>query len=409
MLRTSIASLPGSPRLSAATLPRGTDTRERRQSVPRSPGGGPRVASDAPRSAPHPVLGLSREPVRSRTGRAQPQRGLGPPTGSRSYDDTVGSLDALDTALSGGRYGEITSVVVGRPDDVLYERYLDQRPEALRNTRSATKSVASMLTGIALDRGLLGSVDDRVLPFFPEVALAPHPAKERLTVEDLLTMSSCLECDDWNGFSAGHEERMYLREDWVGFALELPVRGFASWVTQPEDSPYGRAFSYCTAGVVLLGALLERAVGGSLTDFARRELFAPLDIERAEWPMAPLGHTSTAGGLLLSSRSLLALGTLYLDSGVYDGRQIVPEAWIRTSTSPHVQIDEQTEYGYLWWLRRVAGVSSVYMTGMGGNRVHLFPDLDAVAVVTSENFRRRDAHALTGALLEEHVIPALRT
>lgn len=173
-------------------------------------------------------------------------------TCDRIYDDPVGTFDALDAALAGGSYGEITSVVAGRSHHVLYERYRDGQPAALRNTRSATKSVASMLTGIALDRRLLGS----------------------------------------------------------------------------EDSPYGRAFSYCTAGVVLLGALLERAVGEPLTDFAMRELFAPLDIQRAEWPMAPLGHTSTAGGLLLSSRSLLALGTLYLNARVWEGRQVVPEAWV---------------------------------------------------------------------------------
>ena len=311
--------------------------------------------------------------------------------------------------MSDGKFGQITSVVVARRSvGVVYERYADGHPEALRNTRSATKSVASILTGIALNLRVLDSVQDRVLPFFPEVSVEPHPAKEQMTIEDLLTMSSCLECDDSNEFSAGHEERMYLREDWVRFALQLPIRGFASWVTTPADSPYGRAFSYCTAGVVLLGALLERAAGEPIASFAMRELFAPLDINRAEWPMAPLGHTSTAGGLLLSSRSLLTLGTLFLNLGVHQGRRIVPEVWVRTSTRPHVRIDERTEYGYLWWLRELAGVRSLYMTGMGGNRVHVFPDLDAVAVVTSANFGRRDAHALTDALLEDHVIPALR-
>ena len=325
----------------------------------------------------------------------------------RTYHDGVDSLDELDGALTAGSYGDVTSVVVGRSDRVLHEWYRDGRPEALRNTRSATKSVASILTGIALDRGLVGSAQDRVLPYFPEVAVERHHAKEQMTLEDLLTMSPCLECDDWNQYSAGNEERMYPREDWVRFALELPVRGFASWVTRPEDSPYGRSFSYCTAGVVLLGALLERAVGESLAAFASRELFAPQHIEAAEWPVAPLGHISTAGGLLLSSRSLLALGTLYLDSGVYEGRQVVPEAWVRESTAAHAEIDELTEYGYLWWLRTVAGHASFYMTGMGGNRVQVFPELDAVVVVTSQNFRRPDAHALTDAMLEDHVLPAL--
>lgn len=317
-------------------------------------------------------------------------------------------LAALERGLTAGEYGDITSVVLGQSGRVVYELYRDDEPAALRNTRSATKSVAGILTGIALERGRLGSVQDRVLPYFPEVALERHAAKEQMTVEDLLTMSSCLECDDWNEYSAGNEERMYPREDWVRFALELPVRGFASWVTRPEDSPYGRSFSYCTAGVVLLGALLERAAGEPLADFAQRELFAPLAIERAEWPMAPLGHTSTAGGLRLTSRSLLALGILYLHSGVYDGRHVVPETWVRTSTTAHVRIDQQTDYGYLWWLRRMADVPSFYMAGMGGNRVHVFPDLDAVAVVTSENFHRPDAQALTDALVEQHVIAALR-
>jgi CubicO group peptidase (beta-lactamase class C family) len=319
----------------------------------------------------------------------------------------VGTFDALDTSLSAGAYGAITSVVVRQGGAVIYERYVDDEPRALRNTRSATKSVVSMLTGVALERGRLASLDDRVLSYFPDVAVEPHPLKQRMTVEDLLTMSSCLECDDANGFSAGNEERMYPREDWVRFALELPVRGFPSWVTRPEDSPYGRAFSYCTAGVVLLGVLLERAVGESLADFAMRELFAPVGIHEADWPRAPLGHVSTAGGLLLTSRSLLTLGALYLDHGVHHGRQVVPDAWVRASLRPHVRIDENTEYGYLWWLRTLGRARSVYMTGMGGNRVHLFPDLDAVVVVTSENFGRRDAHALTDALLEATVIPAL--
>jgi CubicO group peptidase (beta-lactamase class C family) len=314
---------------------------------------------------------------------------------------------ALDDALTAGRYGDITSVVVGRPDGVLYERYLDDEPESPRNTRSATKTVTGMLAGLALARGHLESVDQRVVTFFPEADVDPHPAKQSMTVLDLLTMSSCLECDDSNPFSAGNEERMYPREDWVGFALDLPVRGFPSWAERPEDSPYGRSFSYCTAGVVLLGVLLERAVGEPLPGFAQRELFDPLGVGSAEWPLAPLGHVSTAGGLLLTSRDLLTLGALYLDGGSARGEQVLPRSWVHDSMRAHVRIDETTTYGYLWWRREYAGVASVYMTGAGGNRVHLLPELDAVAVITSENFRRPDAHQLSDALLAEHVIPAV--
>jgi CubicO group peptidase (beta-lactamase class C family) len=285
-------------------------------------------------------------------------------------------------------YGAITSVVVSRGGEIVSEVYREGDSDTLRNTRSCTKTVAGMLLGIAIERGIVGGVEATLADLLTErAALYPDARKERITVEQLLTMSSCLECDDWNQFSAGNEERMYLREDWTRFALDLPVRGHGG-------------FSYCTAGVVLLGIALERALGEPLPDFAARELFAPLGIERAEWPRTPLGATSTAGGLLLTSRSLLALGALYLRAGA----GIVAPEWVTASTSPHARIDDATGYGYLWWLRSFRDHRSWYMSGAGGSRVHVFPDLDVVAVITSANFGRRDAHALSDRLLVEEIL-----
>jgi CubicO group peptidase (beta-lactamase class C family) len=282
-------------------------------------------------------------------------------------------------------YGEITSVVVSRGGEIVQEEYFEGDAETLRNTRSCTKTVASMLTGMAIERGLVHSVEASLAELLE--AGVDDPRKSAITVRDVLTMSSCLDCDDWDEASPGNEELMYPQEDWVGFALELPVRE-------------GTAFSYCTAGVVVLGVALERAVGGSLPEFARSELFEPLGIEHAEWQTTPLGQVSCAGGLLLSSRSLLALGELYLRGG--DG--VVPSGWVEESTRPHARIDERTEYGYLWWRSRYGGEDCFFMTGMGGNRVHVFPGLGVVAVITSANFGRRDAHALSDRLLEEQIL-----
>ena len=277
-------------------------------------------------------------------------------------------------------YGDITSVVVSRGGEIVAEEHLEGDGGTLRNTRSCTKTVAGMLLGIAIDRGLVPGVET------PLSELLGEPAPP-LTLRDLLTMRSCLECNDWDDDSPGNEELMYPQDDWLAFALGLPLR---------EE----RTFSYCTAGVVALGIGLERALGEPLSAFAERELFEPLGIERAEWQRTPQGQTSTAGGLLLTSRSLLSLGQLYLDGG----RDLVPRAWVEESLRPHARIDDETDYGYLWWLRTYAGEPGFYMTGMGGNRVHAFPGRELVAVITTANFGRRDAHALSDRLVVEQIL-----
>jgi len=323
-------------------------------------------------------------------------------------------LQEMESAIRADEFKKITSVVIARHGKLAYEGYFSGTDvNTLMETRSATKSITSMLIGIAIDEGLLEGVNAPVLPFFrdKQPLQNPDPRKDKITVEDLLTMSSLLECDDWNDFSRGNEERMYLIEDWVRFALDLPIKGFAPWVTKPKDSPYGRSFSYCTAGAFLLGQVVERSVKMPVQDFARKNLFDPFGIEKLDWKFSPLGEAQTGGGLGLRSRDLLKLGQLYLNNGVWNGKRIVSESWVKISTEPHVRIDDQTLYGYLWWLKSFKSGEhahpAYFMSGNGGNKVVVLPDLDMVVVITSTNYNTKGMHEQTEKLLTDYLLAAV--
>lgn len=327
-------------------------------------------------------------------------------------------LAAMDEAIKKGSFQQITSVLIARRGQLVYESYYDaDGVEGMRNTRSVTKTITGMLAGAAIDRGHIASVSTPILPLLNtetkrKASLEnPDPRKAKITVEDLLTMSSMMECDDQNQFSRGNEERMYLIEDWVKFYLDLPIKGFAAWTPKPSASPYGRAFSYCTAGSTTLGAVVQSATKIPLPDFAQKVLFSPLGITKAEWQYSPLGLAQGGGGLGLRSRDLLKLGQLLANGGAWHGQQILPAAWVKASVAPQAQVDEQRNYGYLLWLYPYSakGVAhqAYQMAGTGGNKVVVFPGLDMVALVTTTNYGVRNPHQVTDKLIADYIVSAI--
>src|SRR5208282_5191943 len=323
-------------------------------------------------------------------------------------------LQALDAAVRSGEFKKIGSVLVARHGKLVYEAYFEGDATTLRDTRSATKSITDVLIGIAIDEHKLSGVDAKILTLLPERAHKiqnPDPRKLAITVEDFLTMSSPLECDDWNDASRGNEERMYVVEDWTQFILDLPIRGRMHVGEKIDPPPYGRYFSYCTGGVFTLSEVLQKVTGVRTDRYAEEKLFAPLGITEVQWVYSPLNIPQTGGGLRLRSRDLLKIAQLYLDAGSWQGRRIVDEAWVRTSTQPHARIDDDTEYGYLWWLKsfKFEGKSypAFFMSGNGGNKVVVIPGLEMAVVITSTNYNTRGMHEQTEKLLTDYILAAV--
>ena len=324
-------------------------------------------------------------------------------------------LAAMQKAIESGDFKSITSVLIAREGKIVYECYFDaEGVDGLRNTRSATKTVTGTLVGLAVDRHLLPDVNVRVADYFRDKQpfQNPDPRKAKITVEDLLTMSSILECDDEDSFSRGNEERMYLVGDWAKFFLDLPVRGFPSWKTKPSDSPYGRSWQYCTAGPTTLGVLLQRALKEPVDQFAQRTLFAPLEISKMAWGFQPDGTAMTGGGLQLRSRDLLKIAQLYLNDGVWNGKRVLSDAWVKQSVRPHANAREDIDYGYLWWLQTFRADGRARMSwgmyGTGGNKVLVFPESQMCVLITTTNYRVQGAGRLTDKLLTDYILKAVQ-
>ena len=319
-------------------------------------------------------------------------------------------IAAVEPKIADNTFKDITSLLVVQDGRTVYEHYFNgNAADTLNDIRSASKSVTALLMGAAIDRGLVNGVDAKVYDFFPEYREVDG-RKRAITVEDLMTMSSIWECDDENQFSTGNEERMYVSERWLTFALSLPIKGFAPWMTKPADSPYGRAFSYCTADAFTAGAVVERAARKPLSAFAAEVLEKPLGISHVQWNVSAEGIGMGGGGTRYTARDLAKLGQLAMDEGRWQGRQVISAAFIHSMLTPHAQAREDAEYGYFWWRFHFKAAGHEYVTwamsGNGGNYVFVVPELRLVTVLTSHAYNQRYAHPQSQKIFTDYVLSA---
>jgi len=319
-------------------------------------------------------------------------------------------LESLTPAEVAASYPDTTSVLVFRNDRLVFERYFGAGGmNVLNNTRSATKTLTALILGQAISDRFLSSSEQSAFDLLPDLAPFRNdgPLKRAITLMDLATMSSALDCNDFDERNVGNEENMYPLANWSRWVVDLPVKA------DYRRSPSGRGpFSYCTGGTLLLGQIVQRATRKPLDQYFDERLFRPLGIRQRQWARSPSGEFMTGGGLSLRSRDLLKLGVLISANGNWRGVQLVPEAWVqRMQTVSNVVSDDQS-YGVLMWQRQFTSpcgtINGWYMSGNGGNAVMILPVKSLVAVVTRTHYNQKGMHEETARLLEKHVFAALK-
>jgi CubicO group peptidase (beta-lactamase class C family) len=297
----------------------------------------------------------------------------------------------------------VTSLLVIRHGQVVLERYygVTMSPHSLNDVQSVTKSVVSVLVGIALARGDLKSVDQKISEFLPASDFPADPRARKITIRDLLTMSAGFAGDPVTGFDYTYAS------NWSRALLHRPLQ------TDP-----GSKFSYAydSGTVNLLSAVLTRATGMPAAAYARRYLFGPMKLGKVEWQSDPSGNSIGGWGLELTAPQMAKIGYLYLHDGRWGSKQVVPADWVRASTKTQVLtyagstpiswgFPPASAYGYLWFRYPRRSPSGYFAVGRGGQFILVWPKLDLIVVTTAivqdGDWNLRD-------LLERYILPAVR-
>lgn len=325
-------------------------------------------------------------------------------------------LCELDDFLAQWPARNIHAVVVVRHGKLVMERYFkgaDERwgrplgiveygPEVKHDLRSISKSVVSLLVGIARGEGKFPDLDSPVLGQFPEFAVLKTAGKAEITLRQLLTMSSGLAWDEARPYSdpANSERRLIDAADPVRYVLGQPMAALP-----------GEFYNYNGGGTTLLAAVLAKSTGRQLVDYAREKLFGPLGITDFEWVDMPAsGLPAATSGLRLRPRDTAKLGQLLLADGVWNGKQVLPKGWAAESIKPRINGDGLYFYGYQWWLGRsmLRGRNLLWTAGVGygGQRLFIQPDLDLVVMVNAGHYASYLQGVIPLAIFNRWVLPA---
>ena len=302
-----------------------------------------------------------------------------PPGAGTDMDQTA--LQAIYSDMERDSHGDIKGIVVVRDGRFVSEHYFNgDDAGTLHDIRSATKSITSLLMGIAIEKGLVRSVDEPISKYLPGL---PPDGKEKITIRDLLNMRSGLDADDVDAASPGNEDTLNKSNDWMRTVYAVPMK----------RAP-GEKYVYASINAFLAGAIVENTSHLSLDDFAKRNLFAPLVIQNFKWEHVPVNRTTGQGNFSITTRDEAAIGQMVLNGGFVDGHRILRREWIDASLSRQVAISEDDPYadyyGFMWYTKDepvgTAKIEVHFASGNGGNKIYVIPSLHMVVAITSSAY-----------------------
>jgi CubicO group peptidase (beta-lactamase class C family) len=331
--------------------------------------------------------------------------------------DAEALIEAVER-IRDGTYQDVHGILIVKDGKLVFEEYfsgytwayddaefkgelVDFGMDTTHNLASVTKSFTSVLVGIAIDQGFIGSVDEKVFSFFPEYADLSDERKSAITLEHLLTMTSGLE---WNEMELPYSD---TRNDLVQlFIVSDPIEYI---LAKPAVSEPGTRWYYNGGGTNILGEVIRETTGMRIDEFAEKRLFAPLGITDYEWDHINDDMIHASGNLKLQPRDMAKLGYLFLNDGIWAGERIVSEEWVKGSTRRHVVPQWADGYGYQWWCRTYhsgsKAVDSYYAAGWGGQRIVVFPSLNMVVVFTGGNYVQQEP---VDEIISQYVLPSVR-
>ncbi len=265
------------------------------------------------------------------------------------------------------------------------------------NIKSASKSVIGLLTGIAIEKGFIPSIEEPINTYFPEYFEEnPDSLKQGITIKNLLTMKTGLRSTSSRNYGA-----WVISDNWIEYALDQ------DFVTDIDDQ-----MVYSTGTSHLLSVIITKASGMSTKAFAKKYLFDPMNITVGGWDKDPQGYYMGGNNVALKPNDMLKIGQLMLDNGVYKGEQLISKEWIRDSFGTYTYSNYNPYgYGYQWWNQEIANYKTFFAWGNGGQYIFMIPELNAVVVITSSTLNtspRRSYKDSIFPLIGEKIIPFLR-